>query len=116
MSIPTHPHSLADYTDGFAIDVQPTRITNGGVAVVTAEVDGAEGGTYTATWIVEGPVPLSDDDMRVVLLGATIVTGGQVELTSDDHDHVPRNPRHRPAQRRLVAGRPRAGQRRARRG
>src|SRR5690349_8827923 len=88
MSTTTHSISLADYSDGFAVDVQPPRITNGGIAVVTASVDGAQDGTYTATWVVEGPVPLSDDEMRVVLLGATIVSGGQVELSSGNSTAV----------------------------
>jgi hypothetical protein len=81
MSI-AHQSRLADYNEDFGVAVEPARLTSGGVAVVTADVDGAHDATYTATWIVEGPVPLSDDEMRVVVLGATIVSGGQVELTS----------------------------------
>jgi hypothetical protein len=58
----------------------PPRLTK----VVTAEVTAEHDGTYAARWIVEGPVPLSEEDTRILLPGATTVTGGKVVLSSDD--------------------------------
>jgi hypothetical protein len=80
MSTPTN---AADYNQDFVPVVQPPSLTNGGIAVITAEVEAPDGndGMYAATWIVEGPVPLSDEDTRIALLGATSVTGGLVELS-----------------------------------
>lgn len=83
MSTPTNAMGLAAYSKDFDVEVQPPRLTNGGIAVITAEVAGAADGTYVARWIVEGPVPLSEEDTRIALLGATTVTGGQVVLSSD---------------------------------
>jgi hypothetical protein len=76
------PINAADYNQDFVPVVQPQVLTNGGIAVVTADVPVENDGTYAATWIVEGPVPLSDEDSRIALLGATSVTGGLVELSS----------------------------------
>jgi hypothetical protein len=83
MSTPTNETGLAAYSNDFDVDVQPSRLTNGGIAVVTAEVAVEIDGTFDADWIVEGPVPLSEEDTRIVLLGATTVTGDQVILSSD---------------------------------
>jgi hypothetical protein len=82
MSTPTNATGLAGFSRNFAIDVQPPRLTNGGIAVVTAEVTVEKGGAYAARWIVEGPVPLSEEDTRIVLLGATTATGDRVDLPS----------------------------------
>jgi hypothetical protein len=84
MSTPGNAIGLAAYSNDFTLDVQPPLLTNGGIAVVTADVSPAVDGTYAVEWIVEGPVPLSADDTRIALLGATTVTGGQIELSSDE--------------------------------
>jgi hypothetical protein len=83
MPTPTNEMGLAAYSNDFDVDVQPPRLTNGGVAVVTADVSLEIDGRYAADWIVEGPVPLSEEDTRIVLLGATTVTGDEVVLSSD---------------------------------
>jgi hypothetical protein len=74
----THAMGLAAYSNDFVVEVQPPRLATGGIAVVTAEIEpkkaGAEAGTYTARWVVEGPVLLSEEEMRIALLGATTVT------------------------------------------
>lgn len=80
MSTPTNAQGPAASGINIDLAVRPPQITSGGVAVVTAEVTAGDNGTYAARWIVEGPVPLSEEDTRIVLLGATTVTGGQVEL------------------------------------
>jgi hypothetical protein len=83
MSTPSNAIGLAACSNDFTVAVQPPLLTNGGIAVVTADVSPptqAAAGTYKAEWIVEGPVPLSDDDARIALLGATTVTAGQVVL------------------------------------
>ncbi len=83
MSTPTNAMGPAAYSNDIDVDVQPSRLTNGGIAVVTAKVTVEKDGTYAARWIVEGPVPLSEEDTRIVLLGATTVTGDEVHLPSD---------------------------------
>jgi hypothetical protein len=80
MSNATNAMGLAAYSKDFEIDVQSPRLTK----VVTAEVTAKHDGTYAARWTVEGPVPLSEEDTRIVLPGATTVTGGKVVLSSDD--------------------------------
>ena len=48
--------------------------------------------TYDVDWTVEGPVQLSQQDTRVVLLGATTVTGNRI----DPGQRRPRRPSGRP--------------------
>src|SRR3954467_15180891 len=76
------------YEPHIDVDVQPPRLTSGGIAVVTAEVavtasmaSADEPRWYAANWVVEGPVRLSEEDTRIALLGATTVTGGRVDLS-----------------------------------
>jgi hypothetical protein len=80
MSTPANAQGPAASSINIDLDVHPPRVTNGGVAVVTAEVTAPENGTYAARWIVEGPAPLSEEDTRIVLLGATTVTGGEIDV------------------------------------
>jgi hypothetical protein len=61
------------------VTAQPDRITAGGIVLLTAELRPGEG-TYALEWMVVGPVPLSADDTRIALLGATTVTGQEVTL------------------------------------
>jgi hypothetical protein len=84
MTTTTNAMGPAADDEGFVPKVQPPRLANGGIAVITAEVtvDEKKKGTYAATWIVEGPASLSQDDVRIALLGATTVTGGEVVLSS----------------------------------
>jgi hypothetical protein len=61
------------------VTAQPARITAGGIVLLTAELRPGEG-TYAVEWMVVGPAPLSADDTRIALLGATTVTGPEVTL------------------------------------
>jgi hypothetical protein len=63
------------------VTAYPERITAGGIVLLTAEL-GPGRGTYEVEWMVVGPVPLSADDTRIALLGATTVTGPEVVLTN----------------------------------
>jgi hypothetical protein len=85
----TNAMGPAGSDNDFNFKVEPPRLTNGGIAVVTAEVtvakdakDAKDAYPYAVKWIVEGPVPLSVEDTRIVLLGATTVTGDQVDLST----------------------------------
>ena len=75
----------AQGTSGSPIDidlkVHPERVTRGGVAVATAVVtSGKDKGTYAARWILEGPLDVSDEVMRLVILGATSITDDLVKV------------------------------------
>jgi hypothetical protein len=65
--------------DRLVLEAQPDRVTAGGIVLLTAKVQEITG-SYTVTWDVEGPVHLSQNDIRVALLGAASVTGGPVQL------------------------------------
>lgn len=62
-----------------SVTARPGRITAGGLVLVTASVDRLAG-DFTPEWSVQGPVPLSTDDVRAVLLGAGHVEGVPVHL------------------------------------
>jgi hypothetical protein len=69
--------------DGYpevTVTAQPTRIAAGGIVLLTAEPRDAIQGDFTVEWMVRGPVPLSREDARIALLGATTVTGGVVHF------------------------------------
>src|SRR5690242_1488338 len=57
--------------DLMPFEASPTHITAGGVVVLTATPPTQ--GTYDVRWTVTGPVRLSEQDTRIVLLGATSV-------------------------------------------
>jgi hypothetical protein len=63
------------------VDVRahPDRITAGGIVLLTARPPEVTG-RFRIRWIVEGPVRLSERDIRIALLGTTTVAGGEVEL------------------------------------
>jgi len=65
------------------VTAQPKRISVGGTVLLTAQVPEHVRGKFTVEWTVEGPVQLSAQDTRVVLLGATTVTGCEVCLPQD---------------------------------
>jgi hypothetical protein len=60
------------------VTAQPTRIAAGGIVLLTAET--RLEGTFDVEWSVLGPVPLSAQDTRIALLGATTVTTGPLTL------------------------------------
>lgn len=83
MTSSTNAMGRAGNSKDVVVTATPDRITAGGVVVVTADLPDVDG-TYDVEWTVEGPVELSEEETRVVLLGATTVTGDQVTLSSDD--------------------------------
>jgi hypothetical protein len=85
MSTPTNAMGQEAYNENLNIKARPERIASGGTVVVTVELP-KRTGMHTLEWVVTGPVPLSDEDIRIVLLGATTVTGDQVDLDKDDQE------------------------------
>lgn len=77
-----------DRRTGGEVDLvaHPDRITAGGIVLLTATLplsDKKEGDdVYDVAWTVEGPVQLSEQDTRIVLLGATTVVGNRTTLSS----------------------------------
>jgi hypothetical protein len=63
------------------VKAQPERIAAGGIVLLTAETQLQD--TFTVEWFVRGPVPLSAQDTRIALLGATTVTAGVLTLEND---------------------------------
>lgn len=60
------------------VEAQPERIAASGIVLLTAETQAQ--GMFTVEWTVRGPVPLSAQDTRIALLGATTVTAGVLTL------------------------------------
>jgi hypothetical protein len=60
------------------VEAQPERIAAGGIVLLTAETQAQ--GMFTVEWTVRGPAPLSAQDTRIALLGATTVTAGVLTL------------------------------------
>ena len=55
---------------------QPAHeIAGGGIVLLTVELAAVRGHATTVEWEVVGPMPLSAQDTRIALLGATTVTG-----------------------------------------
>ncbi|WP_093606226.1 hypothetical protein [Lentzea waywayandensis] len=61
------------------ITAYPSRVTAGGIVLLVADTPCVDG-LYDALWAVVGPVVLTGQKSRVALLGATTVTGTQVNL------------------------------------
>ncbi len=84
MSTVLNETGLAGWENGgLTLTAAPDRTTADGIIVVTAELPGDEWGDFKATWAVEGPTRLSDQDERLVLLGLTTVTADNVELRNE---------------------------------
>lgn len=81
-------HTDSPNDGGLTVIVHPTRITSGGIVVVRAEVPELTG-TYAVEWTVTGPVMLSEQDLRIALVGATTVEGGEVHWGDADNDDQP---------------------------
>lgn len=69
-------------SDPLSIDARPSRVSAGGIVLLTANI--AAAGRYKVDWIVQGPVQLTKHDTRIALLGATTVTGDEVEVQDGD--------------------------------
>jgi hypothetical protein len=65
-----------------SVDARPLRVSAGGIVLVTANIPPGDG-KYKVEWIVEGPVQLTKHDTRIALLGATTVTGDELQLEAD---------------------------------
>jgi hypothetical protein len=70
------------------ITAHPGRIAAGGIVLLTVGIPACDEGTYAVEWTVQGPVRLSREDARVALLGATTVTGGEVQLSGDGTEEI----------------------------
>lgn len=66
------------------IVAQPNEIAGGGIVMLTAEDLPLVDATYDVEWEVRGPTELSAQDIRIALLGATTVSGGQIELSDSE--------------------------------
>jgi hypothetical protein len=85
MATTTNPRGSAGDVD--TLTALPSRITAGGVVLLTAELM-PQGATYDVTWTVTGPVRLTAQDTQIALLGATTVTGDQVALPSEEMTEI----------------------------
>jgi hypothetical protein len=79
-----HLTGLASWDDcDLEVTATPARISAGGTVVVTVPVPAGSGSKYKVTWVVEAPTQLSARDSRLVLLGATAITGRELTLGPD---------------------------------
>jgi hypothetical protein len=80
-----HPNAGQISPVEIPLEAQPDEIAGGGIVQLAAELEiYSHAATYDAEWEIRGPTKLSVHDTRIALLGATTVTGSQVEVRPNE--------------------------------
>ncbi len=88
MTSTTSTRTDESYDGGVEVTAHPARISAGGIVLVKAEAPSLSG-DFGVEWTVSGPVVLPKRELRVALMGATTVEGGQVSWPDQgDAPHV----------------------------